>query len=336
MIGGASAAFKIVRHLGPARCARTILAYTISRLTDGKVPLAVTIEATAECNLSCSYCGRSRPERELSTSEILTIIDEFYDLGMIRLGFSGGEITTRNDLGRLLDHAVGKGIFTSIFSNGFRTVELIDEISCIQVYNTSLDGRREAHDRVRGAGAWDRAVGALETVLDRGIPAMSYTVVSNESVDEVKHVLDLAHRMGFVSMFAPVFRHARQPESSGDVGASIAEVSRAFGRILEMKRDGAPVGNSEPFLEFMASGLEGEAPGCHAGIYFCGVGPGGEVAPCGPMLGSEAGLDGRKLGYANAFRRLPRGQCMGGFCFVGQEMSYLIDLNPRALVSLFK
>jgi pyrroloquinoline quinone biosynthesis protein E len=62
-------------------------------------PLSLLAELTYRCNLQCPYCYNpldlGSPREELPLATWLRVIDEAIALGVVQIGFSGGEPTLR-------------------------------------------------------------------------------------------------------------------------------------------------------------------------------------------------------------------------------------------------
>lgn len=62
------------------------------------IPFSVNFMVTTKCVTNCCYCYAKRNiSKELSTKEILSIIDECHEIGVVNLNLTGGDIFTRND-----------------------------------------------------------------------------------------------------------------------------------------------------------------------------------------------------------------------------------------------
>ena len=74
-------------------------------------PLTVILGLTDRCNLRCGHCLVPRPEGEqaLDRDEVLRLLDELAELGVLRLVLTGGEPGLRDDLEALVAAAVHGG-----------------------------------------------------------------------------------------------------------------------------------------------------------------------------------------------------------------------------------
>ena len=76
---------------------------------------------TQLCNLRCPHCYMSSGEKlanELSTKEILSILDSFSKNGGRFVTFTGGEVCTRTDFIDIVKYAKYTGLNVEIFTNG--------------------------------------------------------------------------------------------------------------------------------------------------------------------------------------------------------------------------
>src|ERR1700683_2756213 len=82
-------------------------------------PYAMLAELTYRCPLHCPYCSnpvRSATQGELGTEQWAGAIREAAALGVLQIGFSGGEPLHRNDLEPLLRVARENGIYTNLIT----------------------------------------------------------------------------------------------------------------------------------------------------------------------------------------------------------------------------
>ena len=85
------------------------------------VPVVIVWNYTNRCNLNCLHCHQNSGEagkRELTTEEVLKVIDKLGEAGLSILTFSGGEPLLRPDIYVAIERAEDIGIFCTIASNG--------------------------------------------------------------------------------------------------------------------------------------------------------------------------------------------------------------------------
>jgi len=153
------------------------------------IPQAVAISVTSRCNLSCPGCPVNPIDpgrRELDTGELREFIRESKDLGVYIYFMLGGEPLTRTDLMDLM--AAEKDAFFMVFTNA----TLLDEKLATAISKCpnilpmlSLEGFREATDRWRGAGTFDRVMSAMERLRQHGVFFGYSTTVTSLNREEI-------------------------------------------------------------------------------------------------------------------------------------------------------
>src|SRR5215510_10626637 len=78
-------------------------------------PFSATFNVTNRCNLRCSYCNFPMLDpRELSLDRLELLFDRLRDLGVQRLGLSGGEPLMRKDIGAIVKLAKARKFTVSL------------------------------------------------------------------------------------------------------------------------------------------------------------------------------------------------------------------------------
>jgi len=97
-------------------------------------PRSLLCELTYRCNLQCPYCynplNLGRPSEELSGEAWLSVIDQATDLGVVQIGFSGGEPTLRpRELVAMTQRATERGAYSNLITQGtFLDDRLLDSL----------------------------------------------------------------------------------------------------------------------------------------------------------------------------------------------------------------
>src|SRR5881227_4340781 len=84
-------------------------------------PYALLAEITYRCPLHCPYCSnpmQGRNNDELNTDEWKRVIREAADLGILQIGFSGGEPLARRDLPDLIRAAREANLYSNVITSG--------------------------------------------------------------------------------------------------------------------------------------------------------------------------------------------------------------------------
>jgi MoaA/NifB/PqqE/SkfB family radical SAM enzyme len=202
------------------------------------------LKVTSRCNLDCPYCpwhtGPSDFDGEIGTDEWKLIIDDLAKRGVRIFAFEGGEPTLRRDLQVLLDHARSRGGYTILATNATTRMPLYRP----SAFSVSIDGPRDIHDRVRGAGTYDRMRANLVSRTGNQ-PVLVITVISRENqmhleqmVEEVSPIVN-----GFLFTFVYPYG-ANRTETLTD-----EEIESAKATLLRLKKHGFRVLNPRKQLK---------------------------------------------------------------------------------------
>jgi hypothetical protein len=173
--------------LSVATAAPRVAAAPFVRLT------ALWIQITGTwCNLECRHCLNASGPREpwlapLDADTVRTAIREGDALGVKEIYFTGGEPFLHPDILPLLGAALEVAP-TTVLTNGTRlgerVVAALGELAAGSRYSLEVrvsldDVDRAANDRIRGRGAWARAVGAIRRLDAHGLlPIVTATEIS--------------------------------------------------------------------------------------------------------------------------------------------------------------
>lgn len=154
---------------------------------------------TRACNLKCIHCyahavARSR-EKELTTEQAKSMIDDLAQFGVPVLLFSGGEPLVRPDLVELARYAVGKGMRAVISTNGtLITREKAKELKSVGLsyVGVSLDGMEAINDEFRGKkGAFREAMEGIRNCQEAGLKVGLRFTINRLNMGEVARIFDL-------------------------------------------------------------------------------------------------------------------------------------------------
>jgi len=267
----------------------------------------VAWELTRSCNLACRHC-RASAERgpypgELSTGEVLRVMDEIASFSKPVIILTGGEPLLRSDIFNLARHGTQRGFRVVMATNGtLLTEEIVKEMkgSGIQRVSISLDGPdAETHDAFRKVkGSFEGSLRGIELLKKGRMEFQINTTVTRINLHVVPDMLRLAVRLGAVAhhlfLLVPTGRGKElqnQEISALDYEKTLhwfyeqrdrvplqlkATCAPHYYRILRQraKQEGKKISPKE-------YGLDAMTRGCLGGISFCFISHVGEVQPCG-------------------------------------------------------
>jgi PqqA peptide cyclase len=189
-------------------------------------PYALLAEITYRCPLHCPYCSnpvaaslREAPRRppsfgeasagrqgggysdgELTTEEWKRVIREAAALGVLQIGFSGGEPLARRDLHELVRVAREAKLYTNLITSGIG----LDDDRVRALRDTGLDSiqlsfqsdESSLADKIADAPAHERKLGAAAKIRGAGIPLSLNFVIHRRNIDRLPQMIDLAEALG--------------------------------------------------------------------------------------------------------------------------------------------
>ncbi|MCJ7762658.1 radical SAM protein, partial [Candidatus Bathyarchaeota archaeon] len=161
----------------------------------------VTWRCTRNCVGNCLYCSYTREyakDAEVNTKAAYKIVDEIYDFGAPWFGISGGEPLVRPDIFDIIEYAKETGFEVSLITSGFAfDKQRLYDLARNEVHvAVSIDGNREANDAIRGRGAYDKALFAMERLSENGLLDCVVTTMTKYNIKDLEHTVQLAAEHG--------------------------------------------------------------------------------------------------------------------------------------------
>ena len=238
---------------------------------DGR-PFLIGHFITNRCPCKCRSCLWLHNDWEdVPLADLERFYSEAREEGFIAAALSGGEPFIRKDLGQIVRFMKEEaGMHILLFNTGWYLKERMDEVlPYIDMMLVSLDSARpERHDEIRGLrGMFDRMIEAVGLAKTR-YPGISYQFnccVQKGIADEIDDLVRLTEDMGLRISFDVIteYRHGEggRAFTSTDMGLSKQELQEVCAYILEKKRAGAPIVNSELYFKYFVDGRPGYR--CH-------------------------------------------------------------------------
>lgn len=304
-----------------------------------RCPVNVMLAVTNRCNGHCAYCRiPERPGEEMSTTDIMRLIDEMKAAGTVRLGIWGGEPLLRDDIGRIVSYAAGRGMYVTLDTNGLLWKERHDVLRDLDHLMISIDGDRAGHEANRGAGTFDRAMEALEMASsDAGLKVWTLTVLTKNNLKDIDFVLDTAERLGIRSSFQVLHHNDKLGRNHDELIPSNEEYREAIRYLIRRKKEGARISSSVRYLGYLLkwddyANAKKKEPHCglrcKAGALYCNIDANGKVYACSLLADEEHALNALEDGFRSAFEAIPELPCQGCTAACFTEYNYLYRLDP--------
>jgi radical SAM protein with 4Fe4S-binding SPASM domain len=246
------------------------------------VPLAVQLDITYRCNERCVHCYLDHHDHgEMTTSEILRLIDEMADAGVLTLTLSGGEIFLRKDLFEIVEHARRLTFCVKLKTNalliGAREAARLRDLAVQEIQVSIYSHRPEVHDSITLVpGSLKRSLSAIRFLKAQDLKVVMANVLMRQNMSDYAAVKDLAEEIGVEFTLDPTIT----PMMDGD--RSILSLGADADTLRGVFRDSVVVGDVDEFCATPSDTGEAnlDSRPCSAGHTTCYVSPYGDVFPC--------------------------------------------------------
>jgi MoaA/NifB/PqqE/SkfB family radical SAM enzyme len=296
---------------------RSLYSYYIDELPR---PFSASYAITNRCNLRCSYCNYPFLSREeLSLEEIQVLFTKLKEMKIVRLGIVGGEPLLRKDIGKVIEIGRALGFYLTMNTNLLLYEKRERDLEGVRLFFTSLDGRKEIHEKNRGKGSFDGVITAISRIRSRGIPVIPICVVTLSNLNEVEFLLALAKELKVKIHFQP--QCVDGEITRGFIPSGYNETFRSFWKnLVEEKKRGSPIASSLPYLQWIAQWEDYTVTArfhpnarCSAGIEFLYIDHLGYGYPCPYLKGKVRGIHLLKEDLPPSFsKNLPCSTCIVG------------------------
>jgi MoaA/NifB/PqqE/SkfB family radical SAM enzyme len=231
-----------------------------------RFPLSCQWEITCRCNLHCVMCYTdccNRPEfirQELTTTEILRILDEMADAGTLELCLTGGEPLSRPDFFSIYDYAVRRGFLVTVFTNATLITDVeADRFAALPPHGIeiSLHGSTsDTFERItQSHGSYQRCLRAIRSLLDRHLPVVLKATALSLNQHEIVSIKQYA-----ASLDSVPFKLGQELRPELDGGAGPFQYALSERELTELSR-------KDPRLwEESCQRSQAELPPCTSGM----------------------------------------------------------------------
>jgi radical SAM protein with 4Fe4S-binding SPASM domain len=241
---------------------------------------------TDRCNLSCRHCYLGDGGgTDLPTREALSAAAQLAEMSGLRLLLSGGEPLLHPGFWEVNEALPDLPLRTVLLTNGTLIDPEVARRLMVREAQVSIDGLKDGHEALRGAGSFDAAWRGIDALLDVGIPVAVATMIHRGNLREFEGLSDLLDSRGIAEWTVDV------PCAAGRLarGDLLAVTPEEAGPLLALSRGG---------------GLHASEGGHACGAHLAAVLPDGRVAKCGFYADESVGS--LREGLRACWGRIPR------------------------------
>jgi radical SAM protein with 4Fe4S-binding SPASM domain len=260
--------------------------------------LRLAIAVTSGCNLKCIHCslnaGTCAPN-ELTKDEIIKLINDARELGLVTLPITGGEPTIRKDLLEILKYANKKGLGIILNTNGLcvnkNYASELGKLENLRLVAVSLDGATAStHEVIRNVkGCYEKTVRAIKYLVDAGVnTTMAFTIMRQNS-NEISKIVELALELRVPMLrflFMEEFGRAKKNKrfiidylDRKPIIDKISKIARKVKNELNIWVYAPPALVPDDIRKMMPY-----TAGCLPGVTICDMTSNGDVFPCLGMI----------------------------------------------------
>lgn len=163
----------------------------------------VLIEVTGKCNLKCAHCfnsdfaSKEAIARQMSSEQLIGLIDELDTLNVRRIQLSGGEPLLRKDIFKIIDAIDRNHMFLDVISTNATVIneKLAERLSQRFSENgalyISMDGLNvESYESLRGEGVFAKFEPAIKLLADKKCRVFINTMAVRSNLHEMDDLYD--------------------------------------------------------------------------------------------------------------------------------------------------
>lgn len=259
---------------------------------------------THRCDITCRMCGiwkHGNEDEELGLPEVARLADVLQELGVIQISIGGGEPFCRRDLPEVIRILHSRGLNVRVLTNAMNLTEREIDAAVeagLSAVSVSLDTMSKSKFGwiCCDEGAWDKVVTNLvrfsEKLPKRGNILSINCVVSRDTLEGAPDLVEFAGKLGYFVSLIPV-ELAEDPHNNDNkfityqpkmrlTQDEVLLVDNTYDRLVEMKRQGANILVTTPYLESSRRYFKtGQFPlPCDAGRLYFSINPAGMLTIC--------------------------------------------------------
>jgi len=234
-------------------------------------PTSIAILLTERCNARCLHCDIWKNRGKESSPSVdhwkTTLRDLRRWLGPVHVVFTGGEALLMPFAPEVVSYASSLGLLVEHLTHGYWLDQSrIEKLAMGRPWRITIscDGIGATHDKIRGREHFfDTVETTIQTLLrlrrehGLGYTIRLKTVIMEHNLHDVANIARYARTHGLEVFYQPIEQNYNTPEDlrwfehSDNWPKDRERAVAAVGELIELKRQGFPIANSEHQLEVM-------------------------------------------------------------------------------------
>jgi pyrroloquinoline quinone biosynthesis protein E len=230
---------------------------------------------------------------ELTTADWRRVLGEAAQIGVLHVGFSGGEPLQRGDLAELVASARTAGLYSNLITSAVglspRRAQELKTAGLDSVQISFQSDQPDLANKIAGASAHAQKLQAAQTVRELGFPLTINVVLHRANIDRLEQLIELARSLGAERLELANTQYYGWAFANR---ALLLPTHEQIARATNVARGAKESFAGELEILFVSPDYYGERPKpCMNGwgSRFITVNPKGDVLPC-PTAGEIKGL----------------------------------------------
>ena len=170
--------------------------------------LRVLLELSPVCNFTCPFCyvRKSPDEMQKEGRKIFRfsywkdVLDQLFEMGVLYVGFTGGECMLHPDFIEIYEYAAKKGFFIYLISNGScltdRILNTFKKYPPTSINITVYGGNEKTYQKICGSGDfYHKVISNLQRLSDANIHLSVQMTVSRDNVNDIVEVHEICKQL---------------------------------------------------------------------------------------------------------------------------------------------
>ncbi len=166
-------------------------------------PLNLIAELTYRCPLQCPYCSnpidfRSRREA-LSAEDWGRVFQQAAAIGVVHVGLTGGEPSTRRDLEEIIERAVAADLYPHLVTAGLPLdPDRLSDLAALGLRSVQVsiqDATEVSSDRIAGTPSYQQKLAICERTRELGLALTLNCVLHRHNLESVPDLIELSRRL---------------------------------------------------------------------------------------------------------------------------------------------
>ncbi|HIF92050.1 MAG: pyrroloquinoline quinone biosynthesis protein PqqE [Myxococcales bacterium] len=164
------------------------------------VPLNLIAELTYRCPLQCPYCSNPidfKKRREaLSAEDWGRVFEEAASIGVVHVGLTGGEPSTRSDLEEIVEAAISADLYPHLVTAGLpldpERLERLAKRGLRSVQVSLQDSTQEGSDRISGTPSFQKKLDLCRSTKELGMALTLNCVLHRHNLASVSELIEIS------------------------------------------------------------------------------------------------------------------------------------------------